>query len=285
MVSLKGKIPLLIKDLNLNPNLGQHLLVDEKIIDQIINIIPPKSLVLEIGAGCGQITRKLLQNHCQVIAVEIDKKFAPFLEKLKKKYKKRLKIVYQDILKFNWESLSSSKNLWLTGSLPYHITEPLFHKLIFVPFKEAIFLVGARFAFETQLTEDFQNFGKLTLLIQSFFNPQVIEKIPKNSFFPQPKVNSAILRLTPKTKNDYQKNPFLKIFKELFLSAPRGPLIKNALRETLIRQKLAKTKKEAKKIISQLNLPQEILQKPLEQLNNQQLYQLYYSLRSFLQRL
>lgn len=285
MVSLKGKVPLLIKDLSLDPNLGQHLLVDEKIIEQIIELIPPKALVLEIGAGCGQITKKLLQNQCQVIAIEIDKKFAPFLEKLKKKYKKRLKIIYQDILKFNWQDLSSSKNLWLTGSLPYHITEPLFHKLIFVSFKEAVFLVGAKFAFETQLTKDFQNFGKLTLLVQSFFNPQVIKKIPKTSFFPQPKVNSAILRLTPKTENDYQKNPYLKIFKELFLSAPRSPLIKNVLREVLIKQKLANTKKEAKKIIADLNLDPQILQKPLEQLNNHQLYQLYCKLRDFLERL
>lgn len=284
MVSLKGKIPFLAKDLNLDPNLGQHLLVDERIINKLLSFIPLKSRVLEIGAGCGQITKKLLQNQCQVIAVEIDKKFSPFLEKLKRKYKKRLKIIYQDILKINLKEIIN-KNFLLTGSLPYHIIEPLLSKLTTIHFKEAIFLVGAKFAFETQLDKNFKKFGKLTLLVQSFFNSQIIEKIPKTSFYPVPKVNSALLILTPKSKSDYQKAPFLKIFKELFLSATCSPLIKNALREILIKQKLAKTKRGAKKIINQLNLTPEILQRPLEQLNNHQLYQLYLSLRSFLERL
>jgi len=280
MVSLRGKIPKLAASLNLGPNLGQHLLVDERVIIEIVNLLPPSQPVIEIGAGCGQLTHQLLKNRHQVTAIEIDKKFQPFLEKLRRKYPKKLKIIWEDALKIGWKKLTRKGNFWLTGSLPYHITEPLINKLIFAQFKGAVFLVGAKFAFETQLDKENISFGKQTLLVQSFFNPEIIKKIPKTAFWPQPKTNSAILKLLPKTKNDYLKNPVLKILKELFLRAPKNPLVKNSLREALIRQNFAKTKNEARKIIENLNLPPDLLEKPLEQLNNFQLKSLYLSLSS-----
>ena len=281
MVSLKGRIPKLAANLNLDPNLGQHLLVDERVINEIVRLLPPYQLVIEIGAGCGQLTKELLKNRHRVIAIEIDKKFQPFLEKLHRKYPKKLKIIWEDALKIDWKKLTEEQKYWLTGSLPYHIIEPLISKLVFAQFEGAVFLVGAKFAFETQLNEKSLNhFGKQTLLAQSFFTPEIIKKIPKSAFWPQPKTNSAILKLLPKTKNDYLKNPALKILKELFLTAPRNPLLKNSLREALIRQNFAKTKNEAKRIIEKLNFSPDLLEKPLEQLNNSQLKSLYLSLSS-----
>jgi len=284
MVSLKGKIPKLAANLNLDPNLGQHLLVDEGVINEIVNLLPPSQLIIEIGAGCGQLTKELLKNRHRIIAIEIDKKFQPFLEKIRRKHPKKLKIIWEDALKIDWKKLTSTQNFWLTGSLPYHIIEPLIGKLIFVQFKGAIFLVGLKFALETQLNEENPFFGKQTLLVQSFFNPEIIKKIPKTSFWPQPKTNSAILKLLPKTKADYSKNPVFKILKELFSSAPRNPLIKNSLREVLIRQNFAKTKNEARKIIEDLNLSPDLLEKTFKQLNNSQLKSLYFSLSSLLER-
>jgi len=280
MVSLKGKIPKLAANLNLDPNLGQHLLTDERVINEIVNLLPPSQSVIEIGAGCGQLTKELLKNHHRVITIEIDKKFQPFLEKIRRKHPKKLKIIWENALKIDWKKLTSTQNFWLTGSLPYHIIEPLISKLIFAQFKEAIFLVGLKFALETQLNKKNPFFGKQTLLVQSFFNPEIIKKIPKTSFWPQPKTNSAILKLRPKTKADYSKNPVFKILKELFLNTSQNPLIKNSLREALIKQNFAKTKNEARKIIEGLNLSPNLLEKTLEQLNNSQLKSLHLSLSS-----
>jgi len=285
MVSLKGKISRLAQNLNLDSKLSQNFLVDERAINEIINLLPPSSAVIEIGAGSGQITKKLLKNHHQVIAIEIDKKFKPFLEKLRQKYPKKLKIIYADALKIDWKKLTNKQKFWLTGNLPYHTIEPLIGKFIFIQFGGAVFLVGAKFAFETQLNEKSLNhFGKQILLVQSFFNPQIITKIPKTAFWPQPKTNSAILKLLPKTKNDYLKNPTLKILKDLFLTTSRNPLLKNSLREALIRQNFAKTKNEARKIIEDLKLSPDLLEKPFEQLNNSQLKSLYFSLSSLSKR-
>lgn len=284
MVSIKPRILKIAQKLDLDPFLGQHLLVDEKVIDKMISFIPQKALVIEIGAGCGQLTRKLLRNQNKVIAVEIDKKFLEFLEPLRKKYAKRLKTVYKDILKLDLQKLTNQKNFWLTGSLPYHIIEPLISKIIFLSFQQAVFLVSAKWAFESQ--KDLKSSSKINkqaLLVQSFFDLQVVEKVPKTSFFPQPRVNSAIILLKPKKSIKKTQDPTLTIFQQLFLAAPRNPLIKNCLREILIKQKFAKTKNQARNIIKELKIPPQILEKPLEQLNNEQLASLYFSLRSFFQ--
>lgn len=286
MASLKSKILPIVKKLDLNPHLGQHLLLDEKILDKITNLLPFKAPVIEIGAGCGQLTQKLLRNQHRVVAVEIDKKFNQFLEPLRKKYPKKLTIIYQDVLKLDLKKIINHQKFWLTGSLPYHIIEPLFKKLIFLSFDGAVFLVGAKYAFRSLEKEKKPTtISKQKLLIQSFFNSEVPEKVPKTSFYPQPRVNSAILKLTPKTNEDYKKNPLSKIFKELFLSAPRNPLIKNSLREIFIRENLAKTKREAREIINQLAIPPNILEKTWEQLANEECQKFYFALWRFFQGL
>ena len=112
--------------------LDQHFLIDNKIVDKIIEAdkINSKDIILEIGAGKGVLTEEF---KCEVIAVEIDKKF--------KKDLKDFNVIYGDVLKVI-DKLKFNK---IVGSIPYYISEPLFKKMIKLDFEVAVLLVGKNF--------------------------------------------------------------------------------------------------------------------------------------------
>jgi len=313
--------------IRLDTNIGQHLLVDPGVIKEMVKFIPPGVEVIEIGAGPGQITEALLEKTSRVVAIEIDSQFAPLLDSLKQKSGGRLEVIYGSALEQNWQRLTGTKEekVWLIGSLPYHITEPLMATIANLPIKGAVFLVGARFASEIEAFQgNSSSFGKLTLLVNTFFYVKVISEVDKNCFYPKPRTKSKIIVLIPRDKSDYLENEVLFIFRYLFLGSSRSALVKNALKEALIRynefsmrqgrekregnrflrreirrqlrrmirtgasepigaqekrRKPLMTKNEARAIIEDLEVSKDILDKPLEQLSNQELRILFDSLR------
>jgi 16S rRNA (adenine1518-N6/adenine1519-N6)-dimethyltransferase len=258
------------------------------VIDQLIDFIPKNKTLVEIGAGPGNFTRHLLPIAKRVIAIEIDEKFKPELNKLALQYQ-NLEVIFDNAVnilkKSNFVNLVKvdKNNVWLVGNLPYHIVEPLFMQIFKIDIGGCVFLIGGRLADRIHLKKENSRFGKLTILINTFYHFDFKGYIYKNNFYPPPKTTSAIIVLEPRKRSEFIQNKSKFIWKYLFTSSPHGPLIKNAIRKGLIKynnkrgEKL--TKNQARKIIKNLKIPKTISDKSLEQLNNEELNKLFLLLK------
>lgn len=223
--------------------LDQFFLKDPKVVEKIILALDlkPKDKILEIGAGEGVLTSALAKNGNQVIAVEIDPQFKEKLQKIPGKVTIVIKNAL-NVLKSKPSNLCFNK---ITGSLPSSIIEPLVHLLVKTKFDTAVFLFPLKFAYKLANHP----------LFPAFFDVEILEKVSRYCFYPVPRTNWALVRLTPKPDplKTQEKERFLKQY--LYFHPKAKPL--NALSEGLIifhhslGEKL--TKKEAKKIIQTQN--------------------------------
>lgn len=284
-----------INVLGIRPNeeLGQHFLIDDKAISLLAQAVTPGNTVVEVGAGVGQLTEALAQKAGKVIAIEIDRRYETVLDEVARK-NPNVQIIYGDALATKFRDFLKSKKknprddteVQIVASLPYHITEPFLHKLIELPLESVTLVIGQRLARAIQTRyEDDPEFGQLTLLTQTFFDIEVLARVEKQKFFPIPRTDSIIIRLVPKEKNDLITNKRDFLLRRLFLTSKDSPLIKNSLREEFIefdnhRSASAQlTKNQAREIIDRMELPEEILDKPFDQLNNNDLKILSRALR------
>ncbi|QQG41376.1 MAG: hypothetical protein HYV90_04430 [Candidatus Woesebacteria bacterium] len=253
--------------------IGQHFLTNEVILEKIAGFVPKNSTILEIGAGEGQLTRKLARHASQIETVEIDKDLLPTLYLLLRS-NKNLKITIENALTLDFQKYP---NYWLVGNIPYHITEPLVMKLADTNFKSIILMVGDSFGREaTAIPDNMENFGKLSWIIYAYFRAKIELEVGKENFDPVPRTDSSVLVLTPRNPDEF-KDGKLFLMRWLVRSIKGNKLIKNALMEGIIRLKKS-TKNQAKEIISNTELSPLLLSKPFEQLNNEEYRKLYQSL-------
>jgi len=210
---------------------GQNFLVDDQIVSRIVATISPKKSdnIVEIGPGKGALTFPLLQNLDHLSVIEIDRDLISLL-KLKKQDK--LTIYEADALKFDYGLISD--NLRIVGNLPYNISSPLLFRLLssknqiidmtFMLQKEVVDRIVARHGSKT--------YGRISVMMQAFFEVESMFTVPKESFDPQPKIESAILYLKTRTK-PLTENPKLleKIVKISF--SQRRKTLKNCLKSIL----------------------------------------------------
>lgn len=243
-------------------DLGQHFLIDPNVLELMATQAMPGGEVLEVGAGDGRLTKEILKRASTVVAVEIDEQYKPILAGLSNK-NSNLKVVMGDILNLEIVSLLNP-GFQIISSLPYHISEPFLHKIITWDISNAVLLVGNRLI---------QGSGKLALLINTFFKMEILSDVPKKSFFPVPRTDSVVIKLIPKESRKVSD----LIIRRLFLTAQRGTLLKNVLREELTKQ-LGLTQKQAKEKMSLFKMEEPILNKSFDQLNRQELGELYEKL-------
>lgn len=246
-----------------NTKIGQHFLINERLISLIVDQIPYDSKVLEIGAGKGQITEKLAQRVTEVHAVEIDEKFLPGLEKLEKKYQ-NLNVICENVLKLDFDEY---QNCWIVGNIPYHIIEPLINKLIKIPIAGVVFVVGERFA-------NLDKLSKLSLEVKTFFESKLLAQVGKDNFFPEPKTKSAIIMLKPLNIDIYKNDKKMFLMRQLFLTSEKSPLLKNVLMNSLVNFYNC-TKNEARAMVAEYKLSEITLNKTFEQLNNKEYEEVY----------
>lgn len=217
MLTAKTKELISAHKLKLNPDYGQHFLIDQKILDELVKLgnISDSDIVLEIGAGLGFLTEKLAEKSKKVIAVEIDSQFQPILSKMPT----NVEIVLDDALKV------LSRNQFhfnkLIASLPYQICEPLLQKMILDErIVKAVLVVPITFAY----------WIKDHPLFEAFFKVEVIREITKEHFYPVPDVKSAVLVL--ERKDLAEMTYWNRVVRELYFQ--REKKLKNGLREALI---------------------------------------------------
>lgn len=220
-----------------NENIGQHFLIDDQVIDFLAGYAETQDTVLEIGTGVGQLTERLADRAHKVIGIEIDRRFEPVLEDVIHDHP-NVEIIFGDALSYNLDTLASKQGKQpyrVISNLPYHITEPFIHKLASSSIEDSVLVVGRKFALSAQATtEESPDFGALTLLANVFFDVSLEMLVEKESIYPAPRAESAIIRLTPHRGREHFVNKRLFLLRRLFLTAKRNPQVKNALKEGLI---------------------------------------------------
>jgi len=179
---------------------GQHFLHDKNIIDKILRAIDPKrdDNLLEIGPGRGALTLPLL-NYCdQLTVVELDRDLIPVLQR-RAVQGGQLKVINTDILTFEFDSLSRTRSLRVVGNLPYNISTPLMFHLMdsITKIQDMHFMLQKEVARRIVSNVGTRNYGRLSVMIQYFCHCQYLFDVAPTCFTPAPKVDSAVIRLTP----------------------------------------------------------------------------------------
>ncbi|ASG67710.1 ribosomal RNA small subunit methyltransferase A [Francisella halioticida] len=215
--------------------LGQNFLQDENIIQKIVKLanIKKHNIVLEIGPGLGALTRHLLSACSNVNVVEFDSSVINTLIENCEIYGKP-NVYNEDFLKFNINKIPSEK-VKLIGNLPYNISSPILFKTIEI----SNMIIDAHFMLQKEVVERIvsspnnKSYGRLSVILQYHFDCNMVLKVPPEVFYPQPKVDSAILRLKPKNNKSFLKDYafFEKMVKQSF--AQRRKTLHNNLNDIL----------------------------------------------------
>ena len=226
----------LLKAYRLRPSrkFGQNFLVDRAVIRKVIEAADPKKTdsILEIGPGLGALTQELAQKAKKVVAVEKDRNMVKILRETLKGFD-NVEVVQEDILKLDlskfWGGLTSP-NYKVVGNLPFYLTAPAIRK--FLETKEAKPLsltlvvqkeVGQRICAKPP------RMNLLAVSVQVYAKPKIISYVSKKSFWPEPDVDAAIIKITPDGYSVGDRNLFFKIVRAGF-SQPRKQLINNLSR-------------------------------------------------------
>jgi 16S rRNA (adenine1518-N6/adenine1519-N6)-dimethyltransferase len=177
--------------------LGQHFLADPRLLARIAEALEagPQDTVLEIGPGLGGLTAPLLDRAARVIAIEKDRELVPAL----RQRFPLLEIREGDALDLDWHALHSpGSRLLVAGNIPYNITSPLIDKALLPPRPQRIvFLVQKEVADRVTAASGTPPYGALSIGVQVVAHAERMFTVPAGAFHPRPKVDSAVLRLTP----------------------------------------------------------------------------------------
>ncbi len=231
----KRVIKSLLKKNKIYPSkqLGQTFLIDKKVTKKVIKTAELRSenVVLEIGPGPGVLTQEIAKRVKKVIAVEKDRKIVEILKEQLKAFE-NVKIIQGDILRLNFlPLLAGFKNYKVIANLPFYITAPAIR--IFLesktPPKEMVLIVQKEVA--QRICAEPPKMNLLAVSVQFYSKPKIIGYISKKSFWPTPKVDSAIIKVIPRASvhNTISfRKQFFKIVKTGF-SHPRKQLANNLL--------------------------------------------------------
>ncbi len=209
--------------------LGQNFLIDKKVLQKIIEAgdIKPADIILEVGPGIGTLTYELAKKAKKIIAIEKSETMCEVLKETLKDFT-NVEIINDDILKvssFKFQ-VSSYK---VIANIPYYLTSPLIRKFLETPPsggqpQEIILMVQKEVA--QRICAKQPNMNLLAVSVQFYAEPKIISYVSKNCFWPAPKIDSAIINITPQKKSTVDPDMFFKVVKAGF-SQPRKQLVNN----------------------------------------------------------
>lgn len=244
---------------------GQNFLIDSHVIDKIIAAagIDKDTEVLEIGPGIGTLTQYLAEAAGKVVAVEIDDKLIPILEKTLSEYD-NVRIIHGDILKQDIGSIFEGRPFKIVANLPYYITTPIIMSLLEsgVPADSITVMIQKEVADRMKASPGSKDYGALSLAVQYYADPYLAANVPPNCFMPRPNVGSAVIRLkrleTPPVKT---KDPVLmfKIIRAAFNQ--RRKTLANAIKNY---EGLSYSREEVEQALEQMGLDVRVRGEALE---------------------
>ena len=182
---------------------GQVLLKDRNIGELEVKFlnIPIGSSVLEIGPGTGFLTGIMLSHGLSVTAIESDHRFVGILNSNFREYvtEGKLKIFHANFLEID---LGEIDHRYIVGNIPYSISSPIMERLMDLDFDRALFMVQLEFAKRMVATSGTKDYSRLSVFCSLNFNVRLEKKVSRNSFSPIPRVDSAIVSISKKIRND-----------------------------------------------------------------------------------
>jgi 16S rRNA (adenine1518-N6/adenine1519-N6)-dimethyltransferase len=234
-----------IRELGMTPSkrLGQHFLFDEATANRQVQYanVGKKDTVLEIGPGMGVLTGILSKRAGRVVAVEADPAAADYIERTYAD----VEILRGDVLKVDLPKFDK-----VVSNLPFNISSPITFRLLGEPFESGILMYQKEFAERLVASEGDRDYSRLS--VNAFFRAksEILETVPRTLFYPQPRVDAAIVRITPRpppfkvTDEDH----FFKVVKALFTH--RRKQIRNSL--ALEWRNLSDSKESMAEFVSEL---------------------------------
>lgn len=214
-------------------SLGQNFLTDGNIIKNILDasLIGEEDLVIEIGPGMGAITEELVAGAKKVVAVELDSNLIPILQEIFAEAS-NLKLIHSDILKLDLARIIEEgkkelqkgeefKAVRVVGNLPYYITTPIIMHILerSLEIDSITVMMQKEVAERIEAPPGGKNRGAISVAVQYYGNVEKICIVPKEVFYPVPKVDSAVLRIDLKKNlpmNDEERKIMFSVIKAGF---------------------------------------------------------------------
>lgn len=249
-------------------SLGQNFLIDENVIEDIVDAaaVNNEDLVIEIGPGIGALTEKLLERAGKVICIELDTRMLEILNDRFYLYK-NFELINNDVLKVDLQKLinenllqaeSGLKKAKIVANLPYYITTPIIMKIL----EEKLNLESITVMIQKEVADRITAVpgdklsGAITYSVYYFAESEKVRIVEKNSFIPEPKVQSEVIKLKPRKepviRNLSNKETFFKVIKASFMQ--RRKTLVNAL----VSGNIFETKEQAKQALNSLGFDENV---------------------------
>ena len=218
--------------------LGQHFLVDGEVLEAIISAakVTPDDLVVEVGPGLGILTEALARKAGGVIAIELDDKLAALLKKTLASFE-NVTIVNDDVLNIEPGDLLDRQKLSplykVVANLPYYITSPVLRHFLTASARPQVMIIMVQEEVAEAIVAKPGEMSILSVSVQFYGKPEIICRVPAQSFYPAPEVNSALLRigLYPEPAVAVDEGSFFELVRAGF--AARRKQIGNSLSQGL----------------------------------------------------
>lgn len=181
----------------LKKGLGQHLLIDIGVLEQIIEAaeLTPSDIVIEVGAGLGVLTRELVERAEKVVAVEVDPRLAAVLSHILSS-RPNLSIINADVLSLDpGELVAGAESYKVVANIPYYITSPILRHFLEARHKPKLMVLTLQREVADTIVAGPGELSVLALSVQFYGRPTLVSHVPASSFYPAPKVDSAVVRI------------------------------------------------------------------------------------------
>ena len=204
---------------------NQHFLIDESVLDSIVanSGVESDDLVLEVGPGRGDLTKRLVEVARKVVAIEYDSRLVEGLRLMAQDYD-NLEIVHADALKTRFP-----KNIGhIVANIPFNITEPLIKRMLQESFTSATLLVGETYAKNAMSHRPDTRLGLIT---RAYFKVDPVIDVPSSCFDPEPSTDCSVITLTPQTKKALTGDFGLYMVRSIWdqKSRPLGDALKSGI--------------------------------------------------------
>ncbi len=238
----------LLRNNKIKPNFtyGQNFLMDDEILNEVVKAagVRPEDLVVEIGPGIGNLTRQLCEKAGFVLSIEKDPQFQQILYNIKKDYRENFRYEIADALTFDFESAIANRSeqselnpnapnsehsdrvrrlgseYKVVANIPYYITGKILQLFLNAKNKPSSITVLTQKEVAENVTAAAGDLSVLAISVQLYGKPSIVKIVPAKSFYPTPKVDSAILHIELFKKPKYKitdEKKFFKIVKACFM--------------------------------------------------------------------
>ena len=192
--------------------LGQNFLLDDSIVRRAVAFadLSREDIVLEIGPGLGNLTDELVRTGAKVTAVEQDPVFCDFL---RRRFGDRVAVIQADAVKAFLPKFNK-----VVSNLPYQISSPITFKLLELGFDVAVLMLQKEFAERMVAAPGTSEYGRLSVGVYYHADCEIMVRVPPHAFWPQPKVDSCVVKLMPKPPpfEVADKDVFFQVTKAIF---------------------------------------------------------------------